>query len=243
MPHVDVTSSVVDLLTRADQALTRTVDSLADDAYAEPSLLPRWTRSHVIAHLALNAEGLERVVRSIGAGTPEAMYESDQARDDDIEVLAHAEPSEVRDRLLAATTCLSRALENSHNIDADARFERTPGGVLCPVSDVAVLRLREVEIHHADLGVDYSPADWSTEFAVMLLDAMTARPHPVPFVAVATDVDGRWHCGAGAGASDVGGGGTTVVNGSAAAIGWWLTGRGDGSALTCESGALPRIDS
>ena len=30
-------------------------------------------------------------------------------------------------------------------------------------------RLREVEVHHVDLGRDYSPADWSDAFALRLL--------------------------------------------------------------------------
>lgn len=230
----DISPSPLELIARADNALVRTVDALPADAFVEASLLPGWTRGHVIAHLALNAEALERVVRSFEAGTPEAMYESDQARDDDIDALAQEERSEIRNRLMSSTTCLSRVLEASRTIGEDALFERTPGGVMCPVADIAVLRLREVEIHHADLGVDYGPDDWSTAFAVMLLDSLTARPFPVSFVAAATDVERQWHCGNDADPQGVSGG--------AAAIGWWLAGRGNGEGLTSSTGVLPRID-
>ncbi len=44
-------------LAAATRRLIRTVDGMAETAYAEPSLLPDWTRGDVVAHLALNAEG------------------------------------------------------------------------------------------------------------------------------------------------------------------------------------------
>ena len=43
----------------ADHRLVRTVDGLSDEQLAAPSLLPGWTRAHVVAHLALNAEALD----------------------------------------------------------------------------------------------------------------------------------------------------------------------------------------
>ena len=42
----------------ATRRLIRTADGLTDEQYAEPRGLPGWTRAHVLAHLALNAEGL-----------------------------------------------------------------------------------------------------------------------------------------------------------------------------------------
>ena len=53
-----------ELLPEATQRLVRTVDGLDDDALAAPSGLPDWTRAHVVAHLALNAEGLASVLTS-----------------------------------------------------------------------------------------------------------------------------------------------------------------------------------
>ena len=49
---------------RPTQRLVRTVDGLDDDALGgSPALLPGWTRAHVVAHLALNAEGLAGALR------------------------------------------------------------------------------------------------------------------------------------------------------------------------------------
>ena len=58
------------LIPEATQRLVRTVDSLDDEELATPSGLPDWTRAHVVAHLALNAEGLAGVLRSRIEGEP-----------------------------------------------------------------------------------------------------------------------------------------------------------------------------
>ena len=49
---------IVELLEDATRRLVRTVDELSDEDLSAPSLLPGWSRAHVVAHLALNAEGL-----------------------------------------------------------------------------------------------------------------------------------------------------------------------------------------
>ena len=225
---------LLESIRRADHFLIRTVDGLADAAWAEPSLLPGWTRAHVIAHLALNAEGLARVLTGAHVGEPATMYDSSESRDADIDELAAATVADVRSRLLAATTTSQQAVAAMHEPDWEARFERTPGGPSFAVAHVPLMRVREVEIHHADLGSGYSPSDWGAEFAVLLLDSMTKRPCPAPFRAVATDLGRSWSYGAGDGSA--------VVTGSASDLGWWLTGRGSGRGLACDAGALPRID-
>jgi maleylpyruvate isomerase len=53
----------LDDLKQAELRLTRTVDALRGDDWAAPSLLPDWTRAHVVAHLALNGEALRDVLR------------------------------------------------------------------------------------------------------------------------------------------------------------------------------------
>jgi maleylpyruvate isomerase len=231
----DVARPRLELITHADQALIRTVDALDDDAYAEPSLLPDWTKGHVIAHLALNAEGLERVLTGVHVGEPRTMYDSDDARNEDIAELAVAAPSELRERLLGGVTQFSRAVEAMNNDDWAARFDRTPGGPSFAVNNIPLMRVREVEIHHADLGAGYTASDWSEEFRTLLLESMTKRDYPGLFIASATDLDRTWQYGDGVGGD--------VISGDSASLGWWLTGRGSGEGLTSVSGALPRIDS
>ncbi len=81
----DLTGLSPDLVARADHELIRTVDGLPDPAYAEPSLLPGWSRAHVIAHLTLNAEGLAGVLHGAHVGEPRPMYASQEARATDLD--------------------------------------------------------------------------------------------------------------------------------------------------------------
>ena len=55
------------------QALTTVisaVENTPEESLAAPSLLPGWTRGHVVAHLALNAEGLAGVLHGAHVGDP-----------------------------------------------------------------------------------------------------------------------------------------------------------------------------
>ncbi|WP_229856732.1 maleylpyruvate isomerase family mycothiol-dependent enzyme [Nocardioides flavus (ex Wang et al. 2016)] len=222
------------LLPAADRALVRTVDGLDDEAWAAPSLLPGWTRAHVLAHLALNAEGLAGVLDGARRGRPQPMYASAEARDGDIEDLAAAGPAELRDRFLASTTRFEDALAAMRDGDWTGRFERTPGGPEFALANVVLMRVREVEVHHADLDAGYAAEDWPEGFRTLLLDSMTRRSYPAPFVVRPTDLDGTWAYGEG--------GGGPVVTGPSAAAGWWLTGRGAGEGLTSDTTELPEVE-
>ncbi len=82
-----------------------------------------------------------------------------------------------------------------HEPDWDGRFERTPGGPDFALANVPLMRLREVEIHHADLDAGYTAADWPEGFRVVLLDSMTKRSYPAPFTVRPSDLDRTWHYG------------------------------------------------
>lgn len=225
------TPRATDLLPDATRRLVRAVDALADTDFAAPSGCAGWTRAHLVAHLALNAEGLAGALTGVVDGSPVPMYASNEQRDADITELGSASPTVLRSRLLGACTDLADAYAA---LPADARgtrIDRTPGGQVFAAGAVPLMRLREVEIHHADLFVGYGPADWSAGFATLLLDNIARRGSAPPLVAHAVDLDRTW---------TIGEGGPTV-HGTAADLGWWLTGRGDGSALTSDRGELPQI--
>lgn len=219
------------LLADADRRLVRTVDGLTAEDLAVPSLLPGWTRAHVVAHLTLNAEALDRVLTARRTGDPRPMYDSQEGRDADIEALARAEHAELRERLFAATTLFEQAYAAMTVGDAQAHFERTPGGQTIRVGNAPLMRLREVEIHHADLGAGYSHTDWPPEFSAVLIESMTAFRDGPPFRVLARDLARTWQLGDGEGGP--------VVAGDAADLGWWLTGRGNGEGLDSDTGTLP----
>jgi maleylpyruvate isomerase len=165
------------------------------------------------------------------------MYRSQEARDADIEELAAAAPSQVRDRLLAAVTELGDALAAVPDDQAGTRIERVAGGDRTfAAAAVPGMRLREVEIHHADLDAGYSQADWAPDFAASVVDSMRKRGGwRTPFTARATDLDRSWAFGEGAERGP-------VVVGRTTDLAWWLTGRGSGEGLTSEGGELPGIE-
>ncbi|WP_459984389.1 maleylpyruvate isomerase family mycothiol-dependent enzyme [Nocardioides sp. AN3] len=225
-----------DLVRTASQRLVRTVDSLAPEAWARPSLLPGWQVAHVVAHVALNAEALAGVIVGSVERRPVTMYASLEARDEDIGRLADADPAELRDRLMASVTRFDAALTTLPDELGGTMIERTPGSVRrFPLGAVASMRLREVEIHHADLHQDYCPADWPEAFTRMLLDHESKHHAGTGFRVVATDLDGSW---------DFGTPGPTVT-GLGHELAWWATGRAPypgSDGPTSDDGVLPGIE-
>lgn len=225
-------------LADADGRLVRTVDAMSPDEWRAPSLLPGWSRAHVVAHVALNAEALAGVLDAAARGEQAAMYPSQERRDGDIEALAAATPQELRDRLLASTTAFADALAAVSDEGWRGTFDRTPGARPRPLVDVPDMRWREVELHHLDLGLGATPEGWPADFAAALVGAMVARgPSTTPLRVHATDLDRTWESAPGA---------TTTVRGTAADLGWWLSGRrpvpGAGTGPTSDDGVLPRIE-
>lgn len=217
------------------QALTLLDDESAD----RPSVLPGWSRAHVVAHLSRNADAFTRVLRQAGDGEPASMYAGQDARDADIEetvrrhdaagLRADAEESAAR-FATAAATC---------ETDPATPYTRVPGDtVRYALSTVVGRRRAEVEIHHADLDLGYRPTDWPADFARGMVgqrqEEMAALPRGCPsMVLSATDVDGLWKFGEGQGPE---------VRGAVGDLAWWLVGRGGGRGLTCSAGDLPVLD-
>jgi maleylpyruvate isomerase len=231
-----------DLVLDASTRLVRTVDGFHGDDWSAPTLLPSWSRAHVVAHLALNAEGMARALRGVVADDaddePRSMYDSDQQRDQDIAVLATADASEIRERLLAGTTLLNEAVAAIPEDRWDTRVERTPGGREIRADAFPGMRLRELEIHHVDLDAGYTTAAWPLPFAEYLLDAMTKRLRLDRAVEIRPlDSSRTWVIGDGEAEYPV-----PVVTGPAADLGWWLTGRPAPTTVSCSQGELPSIE-
>lgn len=219
-------------VTASTSALVRTVDALTEDRFREPSLLPGWARSHVVAHLALNAEGLAAALDGVLRGTVVPMYPSQARRDADIAELATAPAAQLRDRLLGSCTRFDEAwtaLDPAHH---DVAVPRVHGGPEFVVRDVPMMRRREVEIHHADLDVDYDHGAWPADFVVEVLDdVVPGWAATAAFSVHADDLDRTWHSGDGG----------PVISGRACDLAWWVTGRGRAGGLRVTGGALPEL--
>jgi maleylpyruvate isomerase len=231
LPLVDETLLAT---TRYLQALTQ----LDDESARRPSVLPGWTRGHVVAHLSRNADAFTQVLRQVAAGEPAHMYASTDARGADIEeTLGTHDVDGLRQDAEQACARLARELIACDS-DPASPYSRLAGDeATWPLASVGSRRRAEVEIHHADLDVGYRPADWPADFSIAMVkqrqDEMAALPRGCPsMVLSATDVAGLWKFGEGQGPE---------IHGTAGDLAWWLVGRGGGSGLTSSSGELPDL--
>ncbi|MFE2287252.1 maleylpyruvate isomerase family mycothiol-dependent enzyme [Streptomyces sp. NPDC059443] len=211
-----------------DRLLTATA-KLDNAALAEESHLPGWTRGHILAHLARNADALVNVFE----GRP--MYESGTARDSDIERDSGRPLLEQLEDLRNSAARWQAAGEAPQDW---TRTVELRNGVTDSASRIPFRRLVEVELHHVDLNAGYELTDLSEEFTAREIDFLADRwsGHPdVPATALAATGGGRWRTGS-AGEPVV------TVTGSAAALLGWLAGRADkGATLTTEGGLLPAL--
>lgn len=176
-------------VTDATARLAERVDGLTDPALSEPSLLPGWSRAHVVAHLARNAEGMVNLVTWALSGRVSPMYPSPQAREAGIAQAAALAPVGLRGLLESSTAALAAA--TSRLVDADDRalgrlvvFGAVAPGQMpdVPAWSLGWARLREVEIHHLDLGTGLGPRDWPAAFVQRMgtfLDGRSPSPDVV----------------------------------------------------------------
>ncbi|GLP68415.1 maleylpyruvate isomerase [Streptomyces sp. TUS-ST3] len=212
----------------ATERLLTAAAKMDNASVTESSRLPGWSRGHVLAHLARNADALVNVLR----GRP--MYPSGEARDADIERDA-PRPLDVQ---LADLRDSAARFQEEGAAPADwSRTVELRNGVTDSASRVPFRRWVEVELHHVDLGIGYDLEDLPEEFLEREIDFLAERfrGHPdVPALLIEQD--------AGPGIRTGGDGEPSlVVNGRPADLLGWLAGRSDGSALTVHGGTLPAL--
>ncbi|MER7228482.1 maleylpyruvate isomerase family mycothiol-dependent enzyme [Streptomyces rubradiris] len=212
----------------ATDRLLTAVAALDNAALAGPSRLPGWSRGHVLAHLARNADALVNVLK----GRP--MYPSAEARDADIEEGA-PRPVEVQ----AADVRDSAArFQAAGEVPADwTRTVELRNGVTDSASRVPFRRWVEVELHHVDLGIGYELEDLPAEFVERETGFLAERfsgHSDVPAVRL-TDGTRAWTTGRGADTPAI------TVTGRPADLLGWLAGRRDGAALEVTGGELPKL--
>ena len=220
--------AAVALLAATTDALLDDVRELDDDAVRAPSLLPGWSRGHVLTHVARNADGLGRLLTWARTGEPESMYASAAGRDADIAAGAGRGAAELEADVEASA---ERFLAQLAALPADRRdVPLTPWSGLDPVPAHVVLwfRLREVGYHHLDLALPSLPAGPDG----------TGRPRRFRDLPAAVVARGLPEALARTGVDPAAAG----VHGEPGDLLGWLTGREDGADLRAEHG-LPVVPS
>lgn len=225
-------SSLSELGPSTDRLLA-TVRPLTEEDVRRPSLLPDWSVGHVITHLARNADSLVNLANWARTGVPTPQYASRESRDADIEAGAGRPAAELIADLTDSADRLRAALEAVPDDAWDIVLEWR-GGVHNPAGMIPAARLREVEVHHVDLGLGYGFDDMPAEFRIRLLaDSVRRWPDDFDVTMRAEDLDRSWPEGEPR---------AIVVRGSSGDLLGWASGRTKGEGLRCD-GELPAAPS
>jgi maleylpyruvate isomerase len=223
-------------ISEATQGLLGTAIALTDDQAREPSLLPGWSRGHVLSHVARNADGLRNLLSWARTGVQTPQYPSRQARDAAIEAGAGRTAAELAADLDESAARFAAAAANLAGGAWDAEVRGLVGSAH-PAWFVLFRRLTEVQVHHADLGLGYGPPDWPALFVTDLLDRVLrdfGQRDDVPACVLAcADTGRRLRLGP---ASQVGDAAATTVSGPEHALLAWLIGRDAGNSLSVTGG-------
>lgn len=205
------------------------VAALDPSAVAEPSLLPGWTRGHVITHLTHNADALINLLTWARTGEETPMYPSREARNKNIEAGATRPlPEQVAD-LRAASERFHAAVDDMPPQAWAAQVAVGGLGVI-PAAEIPGRRLTEINLHHVDLDIGYTcadlPADYVTRELTELVEGLAAREGIAAVRLRDTGSGSTWDIGAAEP--------ELTVEGPAAALLAWVCGRGHGDDLTVE---------
>lgn len=210
-----------------------------DDADLDgPSLLPGWSRGHLLAHVCTHAETLVRLAAAARTGErlPGHPWPEQTA---DIESGAGLAPDLLRAWVLSSAAGLGEALELLDIEQWHAELE-VPGGHRVRIADLPWLRIREMSVHAVDLGVGLAFSDLPVGLLVALMDdalvdgALARRLHAssVGLVLEATDHQVRWQ---------VPGERPIRLTGSLASLLRWITRRPGPQPQRADGGTLPAL--
>ncbi|MGW4886972.1 maleylpyruvate isomerase family mycothiol-dependent enzyme [Streptomyces murinus] len=219
----------LDPITASTNRFVATVASLTDAQVEGEALVPPWTRGHVITHVARATDSICRLLAWARTGVETPQYASMDARAAEIEAGARRPVAD----LLADVRDTAGRFEQAVRTLPSAAWHtevRMRTGELRTPTTLILARLRELEIHHADLDAGYGFSDIPVGAARWIIDdiveALARRPETPALRLEATDT-GLVHA--------LGADGPTV-RGRQADILAWLSGRSPGTALTA-SGA------
>ncbi len=223
--------ALLDGVRRLDDEWARAIGGLGEPELRAPSALPGWSRAHVLAHLARNADGLKNLLSWADTGVETPMYASVEAREADIEASSQHSAAEILADFVASAGRFEQYAAGMPD-DAWAREARNRQGAPVTGAVVARMRLSELTIHLADLDRGYDLDRVLGLLGPLTEDvvqhAISSRSAHLPALRLVAD-GFEWTMGATPGATVTGTGGQLLA---------WLSGRSDGSAL---DGAVPRI--
>ncbi|CAN5361380.1 maleylpyruvate isomerase family mycothiol-dependent enzyme [soil metagenome] len=229
-------TQVLEWMKEGEARFLAQLDGLTDDELRADSALPDWSRAHVAAHVARNAEAVARLLTWARTGEPTSMYPDTETRNRDIELSARQEPEALRADVGRTSAQFDDDISTLPEQAWTARVQTMQGREI-RASAVPWMRVREVWLHLVDLGSGVLVESWPGDLVDAVLDEVTAtmsgREDAPSWLLRATDRDRDWQVGPGGGDLP-----QQEVSGTAANLLAWLTGRSTGEGLATE-GVLP----
>lgn len=151
-------AAVLGAVEDATERLLEFANQLDDLAVRSPSLLPGWTRAHVLSHLSRNADACRNLLVWARTGVDHPMYASAADRDADIEEGSLRGLWLLVEDLSASSGRFAEAARTLPERAWTAEVSLATGRSM-PAHQVLRLRLLEVWSHLADLDVGFGFAD------------------------------------------------------------------------------------
>jgi maleylpyruvate isomerase len=153
-----------DQIDLATQRLLDAARVLPEPDLRAPSMLPGWTRAHVLAHLARGADAVRGLLIGARVQQHRPAYASAQAREAALETSAAQAPKDLMTDLAASAMALRTVVRQLPDEAWSFRVQ-IPDSEPFPAAGLLARRLVEVELHHCDLGIGYDAASWPASFA------------------------------------------------------------------------------
>ncbi|MHC6219873.1 maleylpyruvate isomerase family mycothiol-dependent enzyme [Arthrobacter sp. MMS24-S77] len=157
---------------RGTAFFARKLNELSDAELDGGSLLPGWSRRHVVAHIGYNARAIARLVEWASTGVETPMYPSMAVRDEEINFGATLSPIALRNLFDHSAVHLSVEWRDLPH-DAWDHTVRTIQGREVPASETVWMRNREVWVHAVDLDNGATFADIPASVLERLLRDIT----------------------------------------------------------------------
>ncbi|GAB1813337.1 maleylpyruvate isomerase family mycothiol-dependent enzyme [Mycobacterium sp. MUNTM1] len=217
------------LVAESTRRFVESVARLSDAEVGGATLIPPWTRGHVITHVARAADSYCRLLAGATEGLATPQYPSMEFRAEQIEAGAGRSVDELVSDVTASSDRFEQAMRSLPAHAWRAKVRMRPGELRAPAV-LPLIRQRELEVHHVDLAVGYRFSDIAAETAGWIIDDILMelqRRDPVPALAIkATDTGLTRELGVGA----------PLISGTQADILAWLSGRSNGAGLSSSGG-------
>jgi maleylpyruvate isomerase len=184
-------------LGRETDMFLATVESLADDEMAVPSLCEGWTRADVIAHVASSGRALVKLIDWATSGEERPLYASREARAAEIAALAALPREElIREVRDSAQDFAEQARRLSGELAAP---EVQLNGKPLSARSIVALRIAEVVVHHHDLNTAWTIEEADPDSLLNALEAVvrSLRAKGAPGMTLVTEERDEWVIGDG----------------------------------------------